>query len=294
MKVFVIGVGLIGGSFALDLKSELDKVEIFGIDENDEHLDKALELEIIDQKAKFEDLKKADLVYLAIPVDASLEVLPKILDLVNDNCVVTDAGSTKEHLCEKVAGHPKRRNYLSGHPISGTEYSGPSAAIHGLFRNKTNIICEVEKTAFKLQEKALEIFQAIGMRIRYMDPVSHDRHIAYVSHLSHISSFMLGKTVLEKEKNERDIFDLAGSGFASTVRLAKSSPAMWTPIFSLNKKNVMETLDEYISNLKHFRKLMEEDNFEEVFNEMERTNHIREVLNGINQKEETKILENGK
>jgi len=294
MKVFVIGVGLIGGSFALDLKSELDKVEIFGIDENDKHLDKALELGIIDHKANFEDIKGADLVYLAIPVDASLEVLPKILDLVNDNCVVTDAGSTKEHLCERVANHPKRRNYLSGHPISGTEYSGPTAAVHGLFRNKTNIICEVEKTAFKLQEKALEIFQAIGMRIRYMDPVSHDRHIAYVSHLSHISSFMLGKTVLEKEKNERDIFDLAGSGFASTVRLAKSSPAMWTPIFSLNKKNVMETLDEYISNLKHFRKLMEEDNFEEVFNEMERTNHIREVLNGINQKEETKILENGK
>lgn len=294
MKVFVIGIGLIGGSFALDLRSEFKNVEIFGIDENDAHLEKALELGIIDQKANFDDLHKADIVYLAIPVDASLEVLPKILDLVNDNCVVTDAGSTKEHLCEKVASHPKRRNYLSGHPISGTEFSGPTAAIHGLFRNKTNIICEVEKTAFKLQEKALEIFQAIGMRIRYMDPVSHDRHIAYVSHLSHISSFMLGKTVLEKEKNERDIFDLAGSGFESTVRLAKSSPAMWTPIFSLNKKNVMETLDEYISNLKHFRKLMEEDNFKEVFNEMERTNHIREVLNGINQQEKTKILENGK
>ncbi|MCH4821801.1 prephenate dehydrogenase [Gramella lutea] len=294
MKVFVIGIGLIGGSFALDLKSVLKKVEVFGIDRSEDHLDKALELGLIDHKANFEDLDKADLVYLAIPVDSSLEVLPKVLDQVNDNCVVTDAGSTKEHLCRGIADHPKRRNFLAGHPISGTEFSGPTAAIHGLFRNKTNIICEVEKTAFKLQERALEIFQAIGMRIRYMDPVSHDRHIAYVSHLSHISSFMLGKTVLEKEKNERDIFDLAGSGFESTVRLAKSSPAMWTPIFSLNKKNVMETLDEYISNLKHFRKLMEEDNFEEVFSEMERTNHIREVLNGINQNDEFKIVENGK
>ena len=294
MKVFVIGIGLIGGSFALDLKSVLEQVEIYGIDESEEHLDKALDLGLIDKKAKFEDLVNADLVYLAIPVDASMEVLPKILELVNDNCVVTDAGSTKEHLCKVIADHPKRRNFLAGHPISGTELSGPTAAIHGLFRNKTNIICEVEKTAFKLQERALEIFTAIGMRIRYMDPVSHDRHIAYVSHLSHISSFMLGKTVLEKEKNERDIFDLAGSGFASTVRLAKSSPAMWTPIFSLNKKNVMETLDEYISNLKHFRKLMAEDNFEEVFSEMERTNHIREVLNGINQNEEIKIVDNGK
>lgn len=294
MKVFVIGIGLIGGSFALDLKSVIKKIEIYGIDENEEHLDKALDLGLIDEKAQFEDLQKADLVYLAIPVDTALDVLPKVLDLVSDNCVVIDAGSTKEDICKKVEDHPKRRNYLSAHPISGTEFSGPTAAIHGLFKNKTNIICEVEKTAFKLQERALEIFQAIGMRIRYMDPSSHDRHIAYVSHLSHISAFMLGKTVLEKEKNERDIFDLAGSGFASTVRLAKSSPAMWTPIFSQNKKNVIETLDEYISNLKHFRKLMKEDNFEEVFSEMERTNHIKEVLTGINKNEEFKIVENGK
>jgi len=144
------------------------------------------------------------------------------------------------------------------------------------------IICEVEKTAFKLQEKALELFQKIGMRIRYMDPVSHDKHIAYVSHLSHISSFMLGKTVLEKEKNERDIFDMAGSGFASTVRLAKSSPDMWTPIFRENKENVLETLTEYIGNLSHFKKLLEKEDFAEVYNEIERTNYIRTILNGIN------------
>ena len=294
MKVFIIGTGLIGGSFALHLKAEVKAVEIFGIDENEKHLEEARKVGIIDQKAQFEDLADADLVYLAIPVDTSLEVLPKILDLVNDNCVVIDAGSTKEQLCVKVAGHPKRRNYLSTHPIAGTEFSGPSAAFHGLLKGKTNIICEVEKTAFKLQEKALEIFNAIGMRIRYMDPVSHDRHIAYVSHLSHISSFMLGKTVLEKEKNERDIFDLAGSGFASTVRLAKSSPEMWTPIFRQNRKNVLETLDEYISNLKHFRQLMEADDFEEVFQEMQKTNHIKDVLNGITQNENLKILENGK
>ncbi|GAA4315114.1 prephenate dehydrogenase [Pontixanthobacter gangjinensis] len=293
MKVFVIGTGLIGGSFALDLKTVMKDVEIYGIDKSQKHLDKALALGVIDYQAELEDISQADLVYLAIPVDASLKLLPQVLDLVNDDCVVTDAGSTKEHLCKMVEDHPKRRNYLAGHPIAGTEFSGPEAAIHELFRNKTNIICEVEKTAFKLQERALEVFQNIGMRIRYMDPVSHDRHIAYVSHLSHISSFMLGKTVLEKEKNERDIFDLAGSGFESTVRLAKSSPAMWTPIFNLNKKNVLETLDEYISNLENFRKLIQEDNFEEVYSEMEKTNHIKEVLNGIN-KNELKIAENGK
>lgn len=294
MKVYIIGVGLIGGSFALDLRSVIRNVEIFGIDENHIHLQEAIELGLIDHKATFEDLDKADLVYLAIPVDAALKVLPEILNRVNDDCVVTDAGSTKENLCRIVADHPKRRNFLAGHPISGTEFSGPAAAISGLFNNKTNIICEIEKTAFKLQERALEIFQAIGMRIRYMDPKSHDRHIAYVSHLSHISSFMLGKTVLEKEKNERDIFDLAGSGFESTVRLAKSSPAMWAPIFNQNKANVLETLDEYISNLKHFRKLMEEDDFEAVFGEMEKTNHIRKVLKGINKNEQIKTVENGK
>ncbi len=294
MKVFIIGTGLIGGSFALDLRAEIQDVEIYGLDQNEKHLEEALKTGLIDHKAEFKDLVDADFVYLAIPVDASLKILPEILDTVNDNCVVTDAGSTKQELCLITTDHPKRRNYLAGHPIAGTEFSGPSAAMRGLFKNKTNIICEVEKTAFKLQERALLIFNAIGMRIRYMDPASHDRHIAYVSHLSHISSFMLGKTVLEKEKNERDIFDLAGSGFASTVRLAKSSPEMWTPIFKQNKKNVMETLDEYISNLKYFRKLMEEDNFKEVFQEMEKTNHIKDVLNGITQNENLKILENGK
>lgn len=294
MNVFIIGTGLIGGSFALDLKQAMPKVQIFGIDAKAEHLQQALETGIIDFKAEMSDLKNADLVYLAIPVDAAIDLLPEILDIIPENCVVIDAGSTKEKICNLVADHPKRRNFLAAHPIAGTEFSGPTAAVYGLFSKKTNIICEVEKTAFKLQDKALEIFHSIGMRIRYMDPASHDRHIAYVSHLSHISSFMLGKTVLEKEKNERDIFDLAGSGFASTVRLAKSSPAMWTPIFAQNKENVLETLDEYISNLKHFRKMLSEDNFEEVFSEMDKTNHIKSVLNGITENEHLKKLEHGK
>lgn len=294
MKVFIVGIGLIGGSFALDLKAGILGISIAGIDGNEDHLKQALELGLIDRMSAIEDIHEADLVYLAIPVDASIKVLPQILDIVKDDCVVIDAGSTKENICQVVEDHAKRRNFLAAHPIAGTEFSGPQAAIHGLFRNKTNIICEVEKTAFKLQEKALEVFQKIGMRIRYMDARSHDRHIAYVSHLSHISSFMLGKTVLEKEKNERDIFDLAGSGFASTVRLAKSSPAMWAPIFSQNKKNVLETLDEYILNLQNFRKLMQEDNFDQLYQEMDRTNHIKEVLNGINKNEELKLQENGK
>jgi prephenate dehydrogenase len=214
-------------------------------------------------------------------VHASIKIIDEVLHTVNDDALVIDAGSTKEQICKSIEAHPKRRNFLAAHPIAGTEFSGPSAAISRLFEGKTNIICEVEKTAFSLQEKALELFKNLGMRIRYMDPKSHDKHIAYVSHLSHISSFMLGKTVIEKEKNERDIFDLAGSGFASTVRLAKSSPAMWAPIFEQNKTNVIETLDEYISNLQEFKNLMLQDNFEGIYKEMENTNYIKKILKGL-------------
>ena len=281
-NVFVIGLGLIGGSFALDIRSVYEEAEIYGVDTNDNHLAQALELGLIDKKARLEDVEKADIVIVAVPVNTSLKLLPEVLDLVRDDAVVFDAGSTKALICEAVASHPKRRNFLAAHPIAGTEFSGPSAALTGLYTNKVNIICEVEKTAFKLQEKALKLFTDIGMRIRYMDPASHDRHIAYVSHLSHISSFMLGKTVIEKEKNERDIFDMAGSGFESTVRLAKSSPAMWAPIFEQNKANVVETLEEYIANLQQFLDLVKKGEFEAIYSEMENTNRIKEILKGIN------------
>ena len=282
MKVCIIGVGLIGGSFALGLRKNDPGVKIFGIDARKEHLEKAQNIGIIDVSTELEEVGDADLVILSIPVNVVPEVLEKVLNLIDEKTLVIDMGSTKESICKAVADHPRRRNYLAAHPIAGTEFSGPEAAFDGLFEGKTTIICEVEKTAFQLQERALELFRGLGMRIRYMDPKAHDRHIAYVSHLSHISSFMLGKTVLEKEKNERDIFDLAGSGFASTVRLAKSSPAMWTPIFEQNKKNVLETLTEYINNLSGFRTLLENNNFPEIYQEMEQTNHIKKVLNGIN------------
>ncbi len=280
-NIYMIGIGLIGGSFAIDIKKNNPEVVIHGISRKDETLNKALELNLIDKKATLDDIVNADLVIVSIPVDATVKLLPTILDKISDNGLVVDAGSTKEAICKVVEHHPKRRNFLACHPIAGTENSGPTAAISGLYVGKTNIICEVEKTTFKLQEKALKLFTEIGMRIRYMDPISHDKHIAYVSHLSHISAFMLGKTVINKERNERDIFDMAGSGFRSTVRLAKSSPAMWTPIFEQNKENVIETLEEYINNLQHFKELMQQDNFSEIFNEMENTNYIKQILNGI-------------
>jgi prephenate dehydrogenase len=284
MKIFIIGTGLIGGSMALDIQSLYDGAVLFGIDDNKNHLDEALELGIIHKKATVAEIPVADIVILAVPVDAGLELLPEILDKVQENTLVFDVGSTKFPICEAAANHKNRHQFLATHPIAGTEFSGPSAAVKKLFEGKTNIICEIEKTAFKLQEGAMELFGKLGMRIRYMDPKSHDKHIAYVSHLSHISSFMLGKTVIEKEKDERDIFDMAGSGFESTVRLAKSSPAMWTPIFRQNKKHVIKSLDEYISNLTHFRQLLEEEDYDAVFNEMHNTNKINEILKGINLK----------
>jgi prephenate dehydrogenase len=280
-NIYIIGIGLIGGSFALNIKKLNPKAVIYGIDNNVEHLDEALSLKLIDIKAKIEDVENADLVVLAIPVDSSVIELPKILDNISDNTLVIDVGSTKLDICKAVANHPKRRNFLATHPISGTEFSGPKAAFLELFQNKTNIICEVEQTAFKLQQKAIELFVNIGMRIRYMNPKAHDKHIAYVSHLSHISSFMLGKTVIYKEKNERDIFDMASSGFESTVRLAKSSPEMWTPIFKQNKDNIIETLEDYINNLNQFKTMMENDDFNAVFKEMKDTNHIKQILKGI-------------
>tara|TARA_R110002020_G_scaffold98268_2_gene234104 strand:- start:82603 stop:83424 length:822 start_codon:yes stop_codon:yes gene_type:complete len=266
---------------AKDIKLFDPTVKIFGIDANASHLEEALELGLIDAKATYADLQGADMVIVSIPVDVMVLELPKILDAVNDGTVVFDAGSTKGLICSSLENHPKRRNFLACHPISGTEFSGPSAAITGLYKGKTIIICEVEKTAFKLQEMALELFQQLGMRIRYMNPEAHDKHIAYVSHLSHISSFMLGKTVIEKERNERDIFDMAGSGFESTVRLAKSSPAMWTPIFKQNKHNVLEALEEYIQNLEAFKKMIQEDDYEGIHKEMSSTNKIKEILKGI-------------
>jgi prephenate dehydrogenase len=282
MNIHVIGIGLIGGSMVLDIKSLHPEATIYGIDTNESHLAEAVALGVVDKAATSEDLAEADYVIVSVPVDIALTVLPQVLDAIGENTIVFEVGSTKIPICEAVANHAKRRNFIATHPIAGTEFSGPSAAIKGLFQGKTNIICEVEKTTFKLQEKALDLFKSMGMRIRYMDPKSHDKHIAYVSHLSHISSFMLGKTVIDKEKDEQDIFDMAGSGFESTVRLAKSSPAMWTPIFKQNKEQVVKTLEEYIANLSHFKELLENDDYDAIFNEMQSVNRIKEILKGIN------------
>ena len=279
MKIGIIGLGLMGGSFALDIKKPFPNSEIFGIDSSSKNLDEALELGLIDHKIDYKDLNKMDLILISVPVNNILGLIDKVIDVVGDNTLVFDVGSTKEPICNYLKNHKKRSNFLAAHPMAGTEFSGPKAAIKGLYVGKTNIICEFEKTDKKLGKLALEIFDALEMKTIYMDPKSHDIHVAYVSHLSHVSSFMLGKTVIEKEKNENNIFDLAGSGFESTVRLAKSSPNTWTPIFLQNKTNLAAAIDEYVTNLNLLKELIVEENDEELNKILNNTNRIKEILN---------------
>lgn len=281
MKVYIIGIGLIGGSMALELKKLLSDCEITGVDKNEHHLEEALSLGIIDQKGSLATLAEADRVILSIPVKESLRLLPSLLDQLNENALLWDVGSTKQQLCEVVEAHPKRDHYLAAHPIAGTEFSGPKAAQLDLFTGKPQILCEAKKTRADLLTWSKTIFRQMGMYLRFMDPKEHDRHMACVSHLSHISSFMLGKTVLEQEADEQNIFDLAGSGFESTVRLAKSSPDMWAPIFEQNKENVLAILSAYIHNLEEFKRKLSEDDFDDLYQQMKHTNQLTTILNGI-------------
>ena len=279
MKIGIIGLGLMGGSFALDIKIPFPSSIIHGIDNSAENLNKAKEIGLIDFIISYKDLHKMDLILVAVPVSHSLNIIPKVLDLISSNTLVFDVGSTKQAICELLNDHPKRGNYLAAHPMAGTEFSGPEAAQKGLYVGKTNIVCEFEKTEIKLRKLALKIFNNLEMKTIYMDPKSHDIHVAYVSHLSHISSFMLGKTVIEKEENENNIFDLAGSGFESTVRLAKSLPETWTPIFLQNKGNLVLAIEEYVSNLNLIKELILNENESDLSEILNNTNRIKEILN---------------
>ncbi|MDC9722573.1 MAG: prephenate dehydrogenase [Urechidicola sp.] len=278
-KVAVIGLGLIGGSLAVDIKREFDS-SIVGVDTNPENAKKALDLGFVDSIDTIGNLTNVDVVIIATPVDTISTIAIKVLDVVNDDALVFDVGSVKVEICKTLAKHQKRKNFLAAHPIAGTEFSGPNAAIINLFKGKVNIICELEKTNRQIANKAFDIFDKLGMEYKYMSPVEHDRHIAYVSHLSHVSSIMLGKTVLGIEKSEQNIFDMAGSGFESTVRLAKSSPNTWTPIFTQNKQNLLTALESYIKNLIEFKNLLKDDDADKIHQTMSEANHLRKVLKG--------------
>jgi len=280
-KIAVIGLGLIGGSLALELK-KTSWATIYGIDKNEDHLRQALELGIIYKKAELDIVSEVDVVIIAVPVHVIPEISIAVLDLIGDNTLVFDVGSTKAAACDAVRNHPKRKNFVALHPIAGTEFSGPQSAIYDLFTEKVNIICEKELSGDAMIQRTLQIFDSLKMKNVFMDSaVQHDKHIAYVSHLSHISSFMLGKTVLEIEKDEKSIFNMAGSGFASTVRLAKSNPETWTPIFMQNRENLLKSLDEYIKNLSEFKDILTKKSADEVLSIMQNTNRIKDVLAGI-------------
>lgn len=278
-NVTIVGVGLISGSFALALKDKGFAKNIIGVSRTQASLDKAKELGIIDEALPLEEaVKKSDFIYVAIPVDVTVPVMKQIMDNINDKQIVADAGSTKYALCKSLENHPKRKRFVATHPMWGTEYSGPEAAVRDAFKDRSCVICEKEKSDKGAVDIVESIYKSLGMRIVYMNAENHDVHAAYVSHISHITSFALANTVLEKEKEEDAIFELAGGGFESTVRLAKSNPSMWAPIFMQNKENVLDVLNEHISQLRKFKASLEKENLEYLTELMVNANKIKKII----------------
>ena len=277
--VTIVGVGLISGSFSLALKDRKLVKHVIGVSRTAASAQKALELGLIDEVLSLEEaVKKSDLIYVAIPVDATLPVMETIMNLVTDKQIVADAGSTKHALCAALSNHPMRKRFVATHPMWGTEYSGPEAAVRDAFKGRTCVICEKEKSDAAAVAVIEELYKQIGMELCYMDADSHDMHAAYVSHIAHITSFALANTVLEKEKEEEAIFELAGGGFESTVRLAKSNPAMWVPIFMQNRENVLDVLNEHISQLRKFKASLEKENYSYLRELIENANKIKRII----------------
>ncbi len=278
MKITIIGTGLIGGSLSLTLREKGWVTHVMGVDNNPIHAARALELKLVDEIADLSTaIAKSDLIILSTPINAAEDMLPQILDQVNTQ-VVMDVGSTKKIICESVAAHPKRGRFVATHPMWGTEYSGPDAAVRAAFANKATVICSKEESDDDAVQKVEELYKTLGMHILYMKADDHDVHVAYVSHISHITSFALANTVLEKEREEDAIFELASGGFESTVRLAKSNPAMWVPIFMQNRDNVLDVLNEHIAQLRKFKACLEKENYAYLQELIENANGIKRIL----------------
>lgn len=277
--VTIVGVGLISGSFALALKEKNLAKHIIGVSRTQASAKKALELGIIDEVLPLEEaVAKSDFIYVAIPVDATIPVVLKIMDMITDKQIVADAGSTKFALSKALKDHPMRKRFVSTHPMWGTEYSGPEAAVHGAFAGRACVICDVHQSDKKVADKIEDIYRLLGMNIVLMDSENHDIHAAYVSHISHITSFALANTVLEKEKEEEAIFELSGGGFESTVRLAKSAASMWVPVFMQNRENVLDVLNEHITQLRKFKASLEKENVQFLTELIENANKIKRII----------------
>ena len=281
MNISVVGLGLIGGSMALSLKESGFADSVIGVDNKTEHVIKALELQLVDRVALLNDaIKQSDIIILAVPVDALVKLLPEVLNHVYENQVVIEVGSTKKPAVDSVRNHPNRGNFIATHPMAGTEFSGPEAAIRNLFDNKTCVLCDVQDSKPELVKMIEKMYtEGLKMRLTYLDSAAHDVHTAYISHISHICSFALASTVLQKEKDEESIFNLASSGFESTVRLAKSNPDTWIPIFRQNQDNIIDVLDEYINTLLKFKGLMLADGYDKFKDYLTQANDIKRILN---------------
>jgi len=277
-KITIVGVGLIGGSLALQLHEKKISSRLIGVEANESHAQKALELELVDEILPLDDaIQHSDVIILAIPVDSMVTLLPEVLNKIGHQIVV-DLGSTKSQLIEAVKNHPRRGRYVAAHPMWGTEYNGPQAAVKGAFEKVAVAICNAKESDEDAIEWTRNMFEKVGMRLLEMDAYAHDLHAAYVSHISHITSFALANTVLEKEKEEGAIFDLASAGFESTVRLAKSNPAMWVPIFKQNRENVLDVLNEHITQLKKFKSCLEKENYDYLLELIQEANKIKGII----------------
>ena len=280
MKITVVGLGLIGGSMALVLRERGFASKVYGVDNQEAHIQKALMLGIVDEVTDLDNaVANSDLVILSAPVTVCTTLLPLILDKVKHQ-IVLDTGSTKTSLLDAVKGHANRGRYIATHPMWGTEFSGPEAATTNAFTGRANVICNAAESDKDALATVEQLYTLLGMYNVYMEGKDHDVHVAYVSHISHITSFALANTVLEKEREENAIFELASAGFESTVRLAKSSPAMWMPIFKQNKENVLDVLNEHITQLRKFKSCIEKENWEYLTELMENANKIKHVLDG--------------
>lgn len=278
MRLAVIGIGLMGGSLALSLKKKGFVTNVIGVDNNPDHQAEALRLGIVDEIMTLEDaVKLSDIIAIATPVNIAEQLLPSVLDLV-DQQIVFDLGSTKEAVAQIASAHVKKGRFVPTHPMWGTEYSGPSAAQSDAFENKATVICNKEQVDADALLTVERLYKTLGMHIVSMNATKHDIHVAYVSHISHITSFALANTVLEKEKESDNIFELASGGFDSTVRLAKSNATTWVPIFMQNKENVLDVLNEHISQLKKFKACLEKENFEYLSDLIENANGIKRIL----------------
>jgi prephenate dehydrogenase len=279
MTIGIIGIGLIGGSLAVGLRQSGFAKHLIGVENSPHHAAQALEMGLIDEVLPLEEAaRRCEVLIAATPVDALIKLLPQILDLVNDRQVILDVGSTKLPVLQAVAEHPKRSRFVATHPMAGTEYSGPAAAVPYLFAGKCCVFCDVRNSASDAVELARKLYDSLGMRLTELDGEDHDLHAAYVSHISHIASFALALTVLEKEKEEARIFELASGGFSSTVRLAKSNPETWTPIFRQNRDNVLDVLDEFINTISRFRTMLIKKDFDTFHHMIEKANDIRRII----------------